>query len=68
MKTNINSIMDTVDEIKEFLSAIDKRLDGLDVRLRDMEYSKPCDCLIDIDMAKINDLIWEVQKLLGGKK
>ena len=68
MKTNINNIMDTVDEIKELLSDIDKRLDCIEGRLDELEISQPCDCLVDVDMNKINDLIWEVQKLLMEKK
>ena len=68
MKTNINNIMDTVDQIKELLSDIDKRLDRIEERLDKLEISQPCDCLVDVDMNKINDLIWNLQELLRNKK
>ena len=68
MKTNINSIMDTVDQIKELLSDIDKRLENIEQRLDKLEIPQSCDCIVDVDMNKINDLVWEIQKLLGNKK
>lgn len=68
MKTNINSIMDTVDQIKETLSDIEKSISNIERRLNDLEISQPCDCTVDTDMDKINDLVWEVQKLLRNKK
>ena len=63
MKTNINNIMDTADEIKELLSDIDKRLDNIEDRLNKLEIPQPCDCSINIDLIKIEDLIWHIQKL-----
>lgn len=67
MKTNINNIMDTVDEIKSLLSDIDKRLNNMEQKLDQLEMSQPCECLVDIDLNKINSLIWEIQRLLEKK-
>lgn len=64
-----NNLLDTANEIKDFLSEIDKRLDNIEDRLNDLEITQPsCECLVDVDMAKINDLVWEVQELLRNKK
>lgn len=68
MKTNINNIMDTVDQIKDLLVDIDKRLDTIENRLDSLEISQPCECLVDVDMAKINELIWHIQKIIRNTK
>jgi len=33
-----------------------------------LELSKPCDCTVDINLNKVNNLIWEIQQLLQRKK
>lgn len=68
MKTNMGDLIDTANEIKDLLIDIDKRLDNIETRLDRLEISQPCECLIDVDMDKINDLVWEVQELLRSKK
>jgi len=68
MKTNINNIMDTVDEILKAYYLIDKTLGNIEERLEDLELSKPCDCTVDINLNKVNNLIWEIQQLLQRKK
>ena len=68
MKTNINNLIDDVSKIKDILSDIDKTLGNIESRLDDLELSQPCDCTVDINLNKVNNLIWEIQQLLQRKK
>ncbi len=68
MKTNMGSLVDDVSKIKYSLSEIEKMLGHIDSRILELEISQPCDCLVDVDMNKINDLLWEVQKLVRKNK
>ncbi len=68
MKTNINNIMDTMDEIKDVLLDMNEAIVNIEKRLNNLEIPQPCDCIVDIDMNKINSFVWEVQELLRRTK
>ena len=67
MKTNMGNLVDDISKIKYSLSEIEKMIDNIDQRLNILELLEPCSCLVEVDINKVKDLMWEVQQLLRKK-